>query len=64
MKVGDLRAFEDYVIGYDSALYVVTHIDDTHCAVQIRIIKTGKIEWWDRIMLFHDSNPVPVKKCP
>ena len=64
MQVGDLRAFEDFVIGYGSALYVVTHIDDTHCAVQIRIIKTGKIEWWDRITLFHDSNPVTVKKCP
>ena len=64
MQVGDLRAFEDWVVGYGSALYVVTHIDDTHCAVQIKIIKTGKIEWWDRITLFHDSNPVTVKKCP
>ena len=64
MKVGDLRAFEDFIIEYESALFVVTHIDDTHCSVQIRMIKTGKIEWWDRITLFHDSNPVTVKKCP
>ena len=64
MQVGDLRAFKDYVDGYMGVLYVVTHIDDTDCSVQIRIIKTGKSEWWDRIMLFHDSNPVAVKKCP
>jgi len=64
MKVGDLRAFKDYVDGYGSALYIVTHIDDTDCSVQIRIIKTGKSEWWDQIMLKHDSKSVSDKKCP
>ena len=63
MKVGDLRAFCDYVIGYGSALYVVTHIDPHDCSVQIRIIKTGKEEWWDRIALLHDSKSVSDIKC-
>ena len=61
MKVGDLRVFEDHVFGYGRALFVVTHIDDTDCSVQIRIIKTGKTEWWDRIVLFHDSKKVSDK---
>ena len=64
MQVGDLRAFEDYVVGYGSALYVVMHIDPHDCSIQIRIIKTGKVEWWDRIALLHDSKSVAVKKCP
>ena len=64
MQVGDLRAFCDHVIGYGSALYVVTHMDATDCSVQIRIIKTGKVEWWDRIVLLHDSKSVSDKKCP
>ena len=64
MQVGDLRVFEDHVVGYGRTLYVVTHIDDIHCSVQIRIIKTGKTEWWDRIVLFHDSKKVSDKKCP
>ena len=64
MKVGDLRAFCDYVIGYGSALYVVTHIDPHDCSVQIRIIKTGNEEGGDRIALLHDSKSVLDKKCP
>ena len=64
MKIGDLRAFKDHVIGYGSALYVVTHVEDFDCSVKIRIIKTGKVEWWDRIVLLHDSKSVSDKKCP
>ena len=64
MQVGDLRAFKDHVIGYGSVLYVVTHVDDDDCSVEIRIIKTGKVEWWDRIALLHDSKSVSDKKCP
>ena len=64
MQVGDLRAFEDFIIEYESALFVVTHIDPHDCSVQIRIIKTGKEEWWDRIVLLHDSKSVSDKKCP
>lgn len=64
MQVGDLRAFKDYVFGYGSALYVVTHVDDDDCSVEIRIIKTGKTELWDRIVLLHDSKPVSDKNCP
>ncbi len=65
MKVGDLRAFnEDFFDDYANVLYVVTHVDTHDCSIQIRIIKTGKVEWWDRIVLLHDSKSVPVKKCP
>ena len=64
MQVGDLRAFKDHVIGYGCALYVVTHVDDDDCSIEIRIIKTGKVEWWDRIALLHDSKSVSDKKCP
>ena len=63
MQVGDLRAFCDHVF-YANNLFIVTHVDDTDCSVQIRIIKTGKTEWWDRINLLHDSKTVAVKKCP
>ena len=65
MQVGDLRVFNaDFFDDYANILYVVTHMDTTDCSVQIRIIKTGKVEWWDRIALLHDSKSVAVKKCP
>tara|TARA_R100001510_G_C7641162_1_gene198786 strand:+ start:1591 stop:1782 length:192 start_codon:yes stop_codon:yes gene_type:complete len=63
MKVGDLRMFNDHAF-YANKLFIVTHVDDTDCSVQIKIIKTGKTEWWDRINLLHDSKTVSVKKCP
>ena len=65
MKIGDLRVFNaDFFDDYANVLYVVTHIDPYDCSVQIRIAKTGKMEWWDRIALLHDSKSLAVKKCP
>ena len=63
MQVGDLRVFKPCAF-YANDIFVVTHMDVTDCSVQIRIIKTGKEEWWDRIALYHDSESVSDKKCP
>ena len=65
MQVGDLRVFNsDIGWFYNGRLFIVTHIDDTSCAVTINIIDTGFTDHWDRINLLHDSKSVAVKKCP
>jgi hypothetical protein len=63
MQVGDLRVFRPYTF-YANNMFVVTHVDDMDCSITIRIIKTGEVECWDRIILLHDSKSVAVKKCP
>ena len=57
MRVGDLRVFKPCTF-YANNMFVVTHVDPHDCSVRIRIIKTGKMEWWDRITLFHDSEKI------
>ena len=65
MKVGDLRVFMSHVpFGYANKLYVVTHMNDEDCIVQIKIIHDGMIDHWDRIALLYDSKSVSVKNCP
>ena len=65
MKVGDLRVFNsDIGWFYKGRLFIVTHIDDTSCAITINIIDMGFTDHWDRINLLHDSKSVSVKKCP
>ena len=63
MQVGDLRVFKPCTF-YANNMFVVTHVDDMDCSITIRIIKTGQVECWDRIILLHDSKSVSVKKCP
>ena len=63
MLVGDLRVFNEHAF-YANKLFIVTHVDDMDCSITIRIIKTGEVECWDRIILLHDSKSVAVKKCP
>ena len=57
MQVGDLRVFNPCTF-YANNLFVVTHVEDFDCSIKIRIIKTGKVEWWDRIVLLHDSEKI------
>jgi len=63
VRVGDLRVFKPYAF-YANDIFVVTYVDDMDCSITIRIIKTGQVECWDRIILLHDSKSVSDKKCP
>jgi len=62
MQVGDLRVFKEDTF-YANNMFIVTHVDSMDCSITIRIIKTGEVECWDRIILLHDSESVAVKKC-
>ena len=60
MKVGDLRVFEDHVFGYGSVICCDAHRRYTLCRTDKN--NKGKVEWWDRIVLFHDSKKYRSKK--